>query len=63
MNVLSLRVYFDCRYSNSYDSSDSIKISYASINNVDLAAVSSMVNDLFDLLFVRFKVTYIFLAN
>lgn len=60
MNVLSLRVYFDCRYSNSYDSSDSIKISYASINNVDLAAVSSMVNDLFDLLLYDLKLHIFF---
>ncbi|XP_060865504.1 fatty acid synthase-like [Metopolophium dirhodum] len=33
------------KYYNSYDSSDSIKISYASVNNVDLTAVSSMKTD------------------
>eukprot|EP00102_Acyrthosiphon_pisum_P027204 XP_016664414.1 PREDICTED: fatty acid synthase [Acyrthosiphon pisum] len=33
------------KYSNSYDSNDSIKISYASVNNVDLAAISSMKTD------------------
>lgn len=50
-------MHFICRYSNSYDSGDSIKISYASVNNVDLAAVSSMVNDL---LFNHIYVVFIY---
>lgn len=58
-----LNVYVNYRYSNSTDTSGSIKIAYAGVNNVDLSAVSSMVDDLklIDNSIIRFYKTRIFI--
>jgi fatty acid synthase, animal type len=61
--VFILIFYVTYRYSNSTDTSGSITIAYAGVNNIDLSAVSSMVDDLklIDNTIIRFYITHIFI--